>query len=288
MSLLSRKYLELIRFDKPTGTVLLYLPCVLALLLATDSLPKISDLLFYFAGAFLMRSAGCIINDLWDVEYDKQVARTKNRPLASAVISKKEALIFLFFLLMLATFLLFFLNKLAIIIALLSIPLIVAYPLMKRITYYPQVFLGITFNLSILIVWADLNGKLSFPAYLLYLAGIFYTLAYDTIYGYQDISDDIKIGVKSTSIKFGNDSRKIIIFFYFLFLIILLFLGLNAGFGIFYLIVFNLLAFVILHNIQNLDLTNPEACLQEFKRAPHYLFYICIIIFSAKLLAFLF
>lgn len=156
-----------------------------------------------------MRAAGCVINDIADRNLDKQVERTQNRPLASGAISLRAALRFLILLLGLAALILFQLPRLSIIIGLSSLPLIALYPLMKRITWWPQAFLGLTFNLSALIAWAALRHELAAPAIAIYLSCIFWTIAYDTIYAHQDIEDDIKAGIKSTARLFSAYSYKI-------------------------------------------------------------------------------
>lgn len=209
-------YLALARVDRPTGTWLLLLPCLWALVLADDSVIGIHlGLLAVFTlGAFLLRSAGCVINDLWDQRLDAQVARTQDRPLASGALTRMQALLFLAGLLGAGLLLLLMLDPLAIILGCIAIPLVVAYPLMKRLTWWPQLFLGITFNWGALMGWAAVTGGISPAAILLYIGGIFWTLGYDTIYAHQDKEDDMRVGIKSTALFFGDQSKSFVQYFY--------------------------------------------------------------------------
>ena len=205
-------FLELTRLKRPIGYMLLFWPCAWGLTLAFDFNSDYDLYFFYlllfFLGSVLMRSAGCIVNDIVDKEFDKKVSRTKNRPIASGKISIKLGLIYASTLCLLALFVLINFNKLTIILALCSMPLAFTYPLMKRFTYWPQLFLGITFNYGLILGWTSIENEISIIPIIMYLGAIFWTLGYDTIYGYQDITDDEIIGVKSTSIKFKNKSKK--------------------------------------------------------------------------------
>jgi 4-hydroxybenzoate polyprenyltransferase len=202
-------YLRLIRIDRPVGTWLLFLPCLWSLSLAhknlnTATIEYIKSAALFGLGAFLMRSAGCIINDLWDRDLDAKVERTKTRPLASGAISIKKALIFLSALLTCALGVLLQFNLLTIALGFASFFLVLLYPLMKRVTWWPQLFLGLTFNWGALMGYTALTGKIETPAIFLYMVGIFWTLAYDTIYACQDAEDDALIGIKSTALLFGD------------------------------------------------------------------------------------
>lgn len=201
-------YLHLIRFFQPTGIYLLAWPCVWSLCLASDKgdIPFTMIVLFVL-GAFFMRSAGCVINDLWDRDFDRQVERTKSRPLASGALSVTQAFICLALLLSGAGIIFLQLQSLTQIIAILSLIPVALYPLMKRITYWPQLFLGITFNLGVLMGWAEITGTLPIQAFTLYTACIFWTVGYDSIYGHQDKKDDISIGVKSTALLWKHNSK---------------------------------------------------------------------------------
>ena len=195
--------------------LLLVWPCWFAL--AIFSITDIKLYILFFLGSFFMRSAGCIINDYFDRYIDRSVERTSNRPLAKKSLSLFKVFILLIILLFFSLIILLQFNSTAIIVALMSIPLIVIYPLMKRYTYWPQLFLGFTFNWGILVSSAQITESISIEAVLLYIACIFWTLGYDTIYAYQDRKDDIKVNLKSTAILFDNKGRFFVMLFYSLF-----------------------------------------------------------------------
>ena len=197
----THKWIRLGRFDRPIGTWLLLLPCLWTLPIFIESLDFLIKLYcIFFIGAFSMRAAGCIINDLWDRDIDKKIKRTKNRPIASGEISVKKAFIFLFLLLLIALTCLVQLNKMAWIVAIASLPLIIIYPLAKRITKWPQIFLGITFSWGVPTAWAASESDFHFSILLIYLGTGFWIIGYDTVYGYQDKKDDKKFGIKNTAI----------------------------------------------------------------------------------------
>ena len=217
---------DLIRLNKPIGFMLLMWPSWFALAyIAISSLELIIWYIYFFVGAFLMRSAGCIINDLVDIKIDNKILRTADRPLTSKKITKTESIIFLLFLLFLSLIILLQFKLNSILIGLTSIPLVILYPFLKRYTYWPQLGLGIVFSCGILIVSFQFLDQITYEFFLLYIGCIFWTLAYDTIYAYQDIEDDIKINIKSTAVLFKNNGRVFVKFFYSLFL---LFIGLLA------------------------------------------------------------
>ena len=221
-------FIELIRLKKPIGFMLLFWPCAWGLTLVYDFNNNLNVYLFYlilfFLGSVLMRSAGCIVNDILDKEFDKKVSRTKDRPLASNKISISVAIIYVLILCFLALIVLLNFNIFTIALALGSMPLAFTYPLMKRFTYWPQLFLGITFNYGLILGWTAISGQLNVIPIIFYFGAIFWTLGYDTIYGYQDIKDDEIIGLKSTSIKF-KDKSKIFLFICYSVLILSLILG---------------------------------------------------------------
>ena len=204
-------FIQLTRLNQPTGFLLLFWPCVWGLTLgyyfSNETTIYFKYIILFFLGSVLMRSAGCIFNDIVDRDFDKKVERTKNRPIASGKISVLESFIYIILICLLALLILLQFNKLTIIIGMSSIILAFAYPFMKRITYWPQLFLGLTFNWGIIMGWTALTNNISIEPFLLYLSAIFWTLGYDTIYGLQDIHDDEIIGVKSTSIKFKNNPK---------------------------------------------------------------------------------
>ena len=263
-------FIELTRLKKPIGFMLLFWPCIWGLTIVYDFN---SNLLKYFiyaclflAGSILMRSAGCIVNDIVDKNFDKKVERTRNRPIASGKISIKLALFYTVILCSLAFIILINFNNFTILMALLSMPLAFTYPLMKRITYWPQLFLGITFNFGLILAWISISNQISLIPIIFYFGAIFWTLGYDTIYGFQDIKDDEIIGVKSTSIKFKKNPKKFLIVCYFIFLISLILVGILMNFKIFYFMflifpIFQLLNF----QIKKLDLKNTTDCLNKFK-----------------------
>ena len=231
-------FIELTRLNKPIGFMLLFWPCAWGLALA-NSINK-NTILFYhylilfFLGSILMRSAGCIFNDIVDKDFDKKVLRTKNRPIASGKISVYQSLVYVLILCLVAFFILIQFNLLTITLGLSSMFLAFSYPFMKRITYWPQLFLGITFNWGIIMASAAMNNAVTTEIIILYLSAIFWTLGYDTIYGAQDMSEDEIIGLKSTSIKFKKNMKLFLSITYFITISLLLFLlnnqlGLNTS-----------------------------------------------------------
>ena len=230
--------LDLIRFNKPIGFFLLMWPCWFSMaLIPQNQLFLFKWYLYFFLGAFLMRSGGCIINDLVDINLDKKVFRTSHRPLTSNKISILEALLFLFLILLFSLYILLQFNSNAIYIGLASLPLIIIYPFLKRYTHLPQLGLGIVFNWGVLIVAIQFYNSLNLEFLFLYLGCVFWTLAYDTIYAYQDKEDDIKNNIKSTAILFGLKGLNYVKFFYFIFFIIIGFLGFYSSKSILSLVV---------------------------------------------------
>ena len=209
-----RPFVALARLDHPTGVWLLLWPCLWAIGLASDGLPKLALLVLFTAGAFVMRAAGCTVNDILDRDFDARVERTRSRPLPSGAIGVRGAVVFLAVMLAAGLAILLHLNLFAIALGAGSLVLVGLYPLMKRITYWPQAFLGLTFNYGALLGWAAVEGAIGWPAGLLYVAGIAWTLGYDTIYAHQDKEDDLAIGVKSSALALGPRTRPFLIAFY--------------------------------------------------------------------------
>ena len=209
-----RPFAVLVRLDKPIGTWLLLWPGLWSVALAAPALPDVRLLTLFAAGALVMRSAGCVYNDIVDRDFDAKVARTASRPISSGAISVKAAIAFLILLLALGLVILLHLNNFAIILGAASLALVFTYPFMKRITYWPQAFLGLTFNWGALLGWAAVEGGLAWPAGLLYAGGIAWTLGYDTIYAHQDKEDDALIGVKSTALALGDKTKPWLWVFY--------------------------------------------------------------------------
>ena len=211
--------------------MLLFWPCGWGLAYAYSIEKNLNQflyfLLLFFLGSVLMRSAGCIVNDIIDKNIDKKVQRTKNRPLACNLISVKLALIYKAILCILAFFILIQFNTLTIVLGLTSMILAFSYPLLKRITYWPQLFLGLTFNWGIIMAWTAVTNNISLEIIILYISAIFWTLGYDTIYGAQDLVDDEIIGIKSTSVKFKNNIKLFVSFCYFVSAVLVGFLFYN-------------------------------------------------------------
>ena len=263
-------FIELTRLKKPIGFMLLFWPCIWGLTLVYDFNYSLNNYIFFsslfLAGSILMRSAGCIINDIVDKNFDNKVERTKNRPIASGKVSVKLALIYSVLLCGLAFLILINFNKFTIYMALLSMPLAFTYPLMKRITYWPQLFLGITFNYGLLLAWISISNEISLVAIAFYFGAIFWTLGYDTIYGFQDIKDDEIIGVKSTSIKFKNDPKKFLFISYCLFIISLFVVGILMEFKIYYFIFMIIpILQLLIFQVKKLNTNQPIDCLSKFK-----------------------
>ena len=282
-------FIELTRLKKPIGFMLLFWPCIWGLTLVYDFNSSLNNYFFFgslfLAGSILMRSAGCIVNDIVDKNFDKKVERTKNRPIASGKVPVKLALIYSVVLCGLAFLVLINFNKFTIYMALLSMPLAFTYPLMKRITYWPQLFLGITFNYGLVLAWISISNEVSLVALVFYFGAIFWTLGYDTIYGFQDIKDDEIIGVKSTSIKFKNDPKKFLLFCYLVFILSLIFVGINMNFKLFYFIFLILpSAQLFIFQIKNLKITDTNDCLAKFKSNNLLGLIVLINIFVGKLI----
>ena len=263
-------FIELTRLNRPIGYMLLFWPCLWGITIAYDFNSELTKFYFYtllfLLGSILMRSAGCIVNDIVDKNFDKKVERTKKRPIASGKVSIKLAVFYSFVLCGLAFLVLINFNKFTILMALLSMPFAFTYPLMKRFTYWPQLFLGITFNYGLVLAWISINNSINLTPIIFYFGAIFWTLGYDTIYGYQDIKDDEIIGVKSTSIKFKNNPKKFISLCYLFFFISLILVGFIMNFKNLYFISLIITFFHLgLYQIKNLEVSNPNICLEKFK-----------------------
>ncbi|MFZ4125383.1 MAG: 4-hydroxybenzoate octaprenyltransferase [Rickettsiales bacterium] len=226
-----RPYLELMRLDKPIGIWLCFLPA--AWLLAAQGAEPFVFMIFLF-GAAVMRAAGCILNDLADRDFDKRVARTQSRPLAAGNVSMRHAIALLVLLLSIGLVIVLSLPPLALPLAICVLALIAAYPFMKRITYWPQLFLGITFNTGILFASIATMGDITTSAWIFYAAAIFWTLGYDTIYALQDTHDDALIGVKSTALRLGKYVPLFALGCYLIMWLLLVSAGIVAKLGIYY------------------------------------------------------
>ena len=269
--------------------MLLFWPCAWGLTLAYDFSNNLNNYFFYlflfFLGSILMRSAGCIVNDISDKEFDIKVERTKDRPIASNKVSVKLAIFYTIVLCLLAFLVLINFNNLTIFLALCSMPLAFTYPLMKRFTYWPQLFLGITFNYGLVLGWTSIVGAISIAPIILYVGAIFWTLGYDTIYGFQDIKDDEIIGVKSTSIKFKKNPNLFLKLCYLIFTITIIMIGIFMEFKYPFFIFLSISIFyMFMFQIKNLKTEDPISCLKIFKRNNFLGFIIYINILIGKII----
>jgi len=262
-------FIELTRLSKPIGFMLLFWPCSWGLAYAFyfDQNPKkfLLFLVLFFLGSVLMRSAGCIFNDIVDKNLDKKVKRTKNRPIASGKISVRLSLIYVVILCLIALIILLQFNKLTIFLGLGSMLLAFSYPFMKRITYWPQLFLGLTFNWGIIMAWSSIMGNISINIGILYVSAIFWTLGYDTIYGTQDLVDDEIIGNKSTSIKFKDKLKLFVGTCYAINIILITYLFYVTGnfkYSIFFVFMYFL---TLMYQLKIFSKDNPKKCLDAFK-----------------------
>ena len=262
-------FIELTRLNKPIGFMLLFWPCSWGLAYALSVNHDVSLFLNYivlfFLGSVLMRSAGCIFNDIVDKNFDKRVKRTKQRPIASGRISIKRSFLYVIILCALAFLILLQFNFLTILLGMSSMLLAFSYPFMKRITYWPQLFLGLTFNWGIIMAWVAMNNYISSEILLLYTSAIFWTLGYDTIYGAQDMSEDEIIGLKSTSIKFKKNLKLFVFFSYAIVSVMILYLfRFYLGLNLFSFLIFIFL-FTLIFQLFNFQKNRPETCLKMFK-----------------------
>lgn len=257
-------YFRLMRIHQPTGVWLLLWPCWWSVALASPQFPSLYLMLLFFIGAFLMRPAGCILNDIVDRKLDASVERTKSRPLASGEITVTQAWILFFWLLLLALLVALALGKNVLLWSALALPLVALYPWMKRITGWPQLFLGLTFNWGALLGWIAVRGVIEMPALLLYAGGVFWTLGYDTIYAHQDKADDARIGIKSTALTLGKNTRLAVLVFYGMAVSCWMFSGYMVGSS---LLFYGLMLTAWLHlawQANTVDLDNPESCRKVF------------------------
>ena len=262
-------FIELTRLNKPIGFMLLFWPCSWGLALAYNENQNLNLFLYYlilfFLGSVLMRSAGCIFNDIVDKDFDKKVKRTKIRPIAAGKISVNQSFLYVCILCLLAFFILIQFNNLTIILGLASMVLAFSYPFMKRITYWPQLFLGITFNWGAVMAYSAFEQAITIEVLILYLAAIFWTLGYDTIYGAQDMSDDEIIGLKSTAVKFKKEIKLFVAVSYTIAILMTLYLFKDyIGFNISALL---LLMFLLSLYYQLIAFKKhqPDTCLRMFK-----------------------
>lgn len=260
-----RPYARLARFDRPIGTWLLLLPCWWSTALAARGEVRWDLFVLFGIGALSMRGAGCVINDLWDRDIDAKVARTADRPLASGAIGVPAALIYLGLLLLIGLAVLVQLDWPAIVTGFAIVVVIVLYPLAKRVTFWPQFVLGVAFNWGALVGWAAVRGTIETPAILLYAAGILWTLGYDTIYAHQDKDDDAKIGVKSTALLFGTQTKTWLAAFYAGATTLMIAAGISADAKWPFHAALAAAALHFVWQVKSLDLDDPKDCLAKFK-----------------------
>ena len=262
-------FIQLTRLNQPIGFLLLFWPCAWGLTLGyyfnSDTNLYLKYIILFFLGSVLMRTAGCIFNDIIDRNLDKKVLRTKERPIASGKISVLNASICVIVLCLVSLLILLQFNWLTIVLGISSMTLAFAYPFMKRITYWPQLFLGLTFNWGIIMGWASITNSISIEPLMLYLSAIFWTLGYDTIYGLQDIRDDEIIGVKSTSIKFKNNVKVFVGTCYSLCVLCILILGLLMEIDKYLLALSAFFILSLIYQIKIFKTDNPKSCLLSFK-----------------------
>ena len=256
--------INLARLDNPIGIFLLLFPCLLGITIASDQI-NLEIFTLFTLGAITMRSAGCIINDIIDRNLDKKTVRTKDRPLANEQLTLKEAYYFLLFLLIIGLLILIKLNQIVIILGLAIIPLIVLYPYMKRITHFPQLFLGIIFNWGVLMGYASIKNTLDPEIFFLYAACIFWTIGYDTIYAHQDKKTDVKIGIKSTAILFGKKTKLCLCMLYLLMILNLVSTGIVFQLTSSFYLITTVIFLHLMWQIYTLEINDPKNCLSRFK-----------------------
>ncbi len=264
----TRPYLRLARLDRPIGSWLLLLPCWWSLGLAgirADHLPSLWHIVLFFVGAFVMRGAGCTWNDLVDRDLDARVERTRSRPIPSGQVTVAHATLFMLGQAFIGLLVLLQFNRYTVFTGLASLAVVVIYPFTKRITYWPQIFLGLAFSWGALMGWPAELGRLNWPALLLYIGAISWVIGYDTIYAHQDREDDLMIGIKSTALLFGENTWRMLAGFYAGAVILIAAAGLAAGGRLIFLL--GMLAFAahLAWQVLRLDINDPAHCLKLFK-----------------------
>jgi len=260
-----RPYARLARLDRPIGTWLLLFPGWWGIALASAGLPDPGLLILFAVGAVVMRGAGCTLNDIADRHYDAQVARTRLRPLPSGAVSVRQAILFLMLQLAVGAGVLLSLNRTSVVLGFAVLGLVGTYPFMKRITYWPQVFLGLNFNWGALLGWTAVTGALGVAPVLLYLGGVFWTVGYDTIYAHQDKEDDVRIGVKSSAIALGTHTRPWLFRFYIAALLLWAGVGVAARLGVLFWIGLAGSAVQLAWQATRVAIDDPADCLGKFR-----------------------
>lgn len=258
-------YARLCRLDRPVGTWLTLLPTIAALVQAAGGVPDWWRLLIFSLGALLMRGVGCCFNDIFDRNFDHQVERTRFRPLTSGQLTLKKALWFVFAQLVVAALFLFAINSYSRWLALALVPIVVIYPLCKRFTYWPQAVLGIAFNWGMLMAWSDTQNIVPLAAIAMWWGTVLWQIGYDAIYGYIDIADDLKLGLKSAAIRFGDNGKQWIGGLYILAMLCWLWAGYSMGMGIGYFVVMAVIAVHFVWQVSRFDPKRPEFGLGLFR-----------------------
>jgi 4-hydroxybenzoate polyprenyltransferase len=264
-----RPYLRLARLDRPIGSWLLLIPCwwssALAAVAAHAWAPSLTHIVLFFIGAFAMRGAGCTWNDIVDRNLDAAVERTRSRPIPSGQVSATQAALFLVLLALIGLAVLITFNRFTIALGIASLAIVAVYPFMKRITYWPQIVLGLAFSWGALMGWAAAFGSLALPPLLLYAGSIAWVIGYDTIYAHQDREDDALIGIKSTALLFGERTKPMLFVFYALAVILLGAAGFFAGGGVVFALGLCVFAAHLMWQIVRLDIADSDNCLAVFK-----------------------
>ncbi|MGB6534870.1 MAG: 4-hydroxybenzoate octaprenyltransferase [Xanthobacteraceae bacterium] len=264
-----RPYLRLARLDRPIGSWLLLLPCwwssALAAVAAKARTPSIADLLLFFVGAFAMRGAGCTWNDIVDRDLDAAVERTRSRPIPSGQVSLRQAVLFLVLLALIGLAVLLAFNEFTVVLGIASLAIVAIYPFMKRITYWPQIVLGLAFSWGALMGWAATFGSLAAAPLLLYAGSICWVIGYDTIYAHQDREDDALIGIRSTALLFRERTKPMLVVFYTLAVALLAAAGFFAGAGLLFALGLCAFAAHLAWQVVRLDVADPDNCLVVFK-----------------------
>jgi 4-hydroxybenzoate polyprenyltransferase len=265
---ITRPYLRLARLDRPIGSWLLLMPCWWSVGLAgmrADQFPSLWHIVLFFIGAFAMRGAGCTWNDLVDRDLDGLVERTRSRPIPSGQVSVAQATLFMLLQALIGFLVLIQFNRVTVYTGLVSLAVIVIYPFMKRITYWPQIVLGLAFSWGALMGWPAAFGQLDAPAFVLYAGSIAWVIGYDTIYAHQDREDDLLIGIKSTALLFGEKTGPMLASFYAVAVVLIAIAGLMAGGGLIFLLGMIAFAAHLTWQVMRLDINDPAHCLKLFK-----------------------
>lgn len=264
----TRPYLRLARLDRPIGSWLLLIPCWWSVGLAgmhNDRLPRLWHIVLFFIGAFAMRGAGCTWNDLVDRDLDGRVERTRSRPIPSGQVTVAQATMFMVAQALVGFLVLIQFNRFTVATGIASLLVVVIYPFMKRITYWPQIFLGLAFSWGALMGWPAAFGRLDWPAIVLYVGSILWVIGYDTIYAHQDRDDDLLIGIKSTALLFGERTPTMLATFYAGAIVLIAAAGFMAGGGIIFTIGIIGFAAHLAWQVSRLDIDDPVHCLALFK-----------------------